>query len=87
VAAAVIAIPIAGLLAVAAAVAVITLPAGQQTSGGTGASGTALVGEHSALGGRQVDALNAAIASMGRATGEHAGLSRADYRAGEAPGR
>lgn len=75
---AVMALPIAVLLG---AVVVIALPAGQRTNGQTGAFTVALIGEHSALGDRQVDRLNAAIASMGRARGEHAGMSRTDIEA------
>ncbi len=76
---ALIALPVAVLLA---AVVVVALPAGQPINGATRAVGPALIGEHSALGERRVDELNAAIASMQRARGEHAGLSRADYEAG-----
>jgi hypothetical protein len=77
-ASAALAVPIAGLLA---AVVVIAVPVGGPASGVTGSSGPALIGEHSALGERRVDELNAAIASMQRAKGEHAGLSRTDYEA------
>jgi hypothetical protein len=75
---AVIALPVAILLAVS----LFALPSGQPTIGATGSPGFVLIGEHSALGERRVDELNAAIVSMQRARGEHAGLSRAEYEAG-----
>jgi hypothetical protein len=75
----VIVLPIAALLAAAA---IIALPAGQRINGEAATLEAALIGEHSAVGERQVDALNAAIDSMQQARGEHAGLSRADYEAG-----
>ena len=78
-ASAVIALPVAGLLA---AVVVLALPAGQPINGATRSLGPNLIGEHSALGASRVVALNAAIMSMQRARGEHAGLSRTDYEAG-----
>src|SRR4051794_25819080 len=48
---------------------------------GSPTGGALVVGEHSAAGTRNVDALNAAIASMQRLRGEHAGFSRADAEA------
>jgi hypothetical protein len=69
---------IAGLLAMAA---LAIMPAGQPTNGSIEATTPMLIGEHSALGERQVDARNRANASMGVIRGEHAGISRADYRA------
>ncbi len=86
-AAAVLAVPIAGLLAGAA---VMTRSAGQPselvapTVASAASTGIRLIGEHSALGWRLVDELNAALAAMPRARGEHAGLSRAEYEAGAA---
>jgi hypothetical protein len=51
---------------------------------GSPTGGAPVVGEHSAAGSRDVDALNEAIASMQRLRGEHAGVSRAAYEAGAA---
>jgi len=51
---------------------------------GSPTRGAVVVGEHSAAGTRNVDALNAAIASMQRLHGEHAGLWRAEAQAEDA---
>ncbi len=74
---AVVAIPIAGLLAGGA-----VLTQSGEPSQHSAKVGPQLIGEHSALGERRVDDLNATLASMGRVRGEHAGLSRTDYEAG-----
>jgi hypothetical protein len=73
-------------LAIAALVAAVALSAqaaGQETAV-VPAWSPDLVGEHSALGERRVDDLNAVIGSSSRVRGEHAGLSRADYEADSA---
>ncbi len=75
------------IAALLAAIALATLPSRQPaigaSAGATDSGMPVLIGEHSALGARLVDALNAAIAGAGqRATGEHAGLSRTEYEAG-----
>ena len=58
--------------------------AGSHPVPGSPTGGAPVVGEHSAAGNRNVDALNEAIASMQRLRGEHAGLSRAENEAGAA---
>jgi hypothetical protein len=72
-------LPVALMLA---AVALVAPPASRQATGGSRSPVAVPIGEHSALGVRQVDELNAALARAGRAWGEHAGISRADYEAG-----
>ncbi len=66
---------------VIATIAVVASPATQPTHGGQVATTPLLVGEHSALGPRQVEAINRAIASMQQLRGEHAGIAIAEYEA------
>jgi hypothetical protein len=71
-------IALAGAIAVAA---LAIVPAGQSTKGSIEATTPMLIGEHSALGERQVEARNRANASIPVIRGEHAGISIGDYRA------
>jgi hypothetical protein len=73
-------LPVAALLAAAA----FALSPWQPALGETQSPGTPLIGEHSALAAREVDARNAALGSMPPASGEHAGMTKSDYEAGSA---
>jgi hypothetical protein len=55
-----------------------------RTGIGSHAISATAIGEHSALGARRVEELNAAIAAMQRLRGEHAGLTKAEYLAAAA---
>jgi hypothetical protein len=70
---------VAGIVTAGAA-AVATRPTGSEGSFGP-VTAAPLIGEHSALGPKLVDDLNATIAAMGHLRGEHAGLSQAEYKA------
>jgi hypothetical protein len=76
-----------GVVVAAIAVGAVGPRAGSNAVPGSPTRGAPIVGEHSAAGSRNVDALNVAIASMQRLRGEHAGLSRAEYEAGSAVDR
>jgi hypothetical protein len=76
-----------GLAVVVGAIAVGAVSprgSGSHPIPGSPTGGAPMVGEHSGAGARNVDGLNAAIASMQRLRGEHAGLSPAEYETGAA---
>jgi hypothetical protein len=73
-----------GLLAAGAVTAAMALhPTGSPPSAGP-VSGAPLVGEHSALGDRLVDEINAATSAMEQPRGEHAGMSRDENEGADA---
>jgi hypothetical protein len=64
-----------------AAAALLALPSAPPTQGVAVTAEPVLIGEHSALGERRVDAHNQALAAFQNPLGEHAGMSRADNEA------
>ena len=74
----VVGIALAGAIAVAA---LAIAPSSERTNGSIGGATPMLIGEHSALGQRQVDDRNRALAAMPVIRGEHAGITLEDYRA------
>jgi hypothetical protein len=70
------------IVALVTMAAVIELPAVPQSKNGSGPIGGSLIGEHSASGERQVDAVNAFLRASQVVKGEHAGLSLTEYEAG-----
>jgi len=68
-----------GLAAAGVSAGLVPAHEDPRTPRGSPTGDAPIYGEHSAAGDRRVDALNAAMASMQRLRGEHAGLSTADY--------
>jgi hypothetical protein len=64
-----------------AAAALLALPSAPPTQGVAVTAEPVLIGEHSALGPRLVEARNQALDSIPYPRGEHAGISRADNEA------
>lgn len=70
-----------GIAVLLALGAVVLLPNDPPVQGGSTSVTPLLIGEHSALGPRLVNDRNKAIASMQQIRGEHAGITRDQYRA------